>query len=165
MPTHELVHHVSEPPLVVLVEDHADTSDLYGDFLNFSGYRVLATADPNEGFDLAVRFDAAIVVTDYWLAGGQNGGDLCQRLKQDDRTRHIPTLLVTASSLRKQVETSLAAGCAVVRLKPYLPDALVRDIRTMIDRQPIEPWPHEYNEGRQDEHPGSNRKRPKRTKH
>src|SRR5215210_4420602 len=107
MPTQDLAQPVTAPPVVVLVEDHRDTSDLYNEFLNFSGYRVLSTADADEGFDLAVRFDAAVVVTDYWLAGSRTGGDLCHRLKQDDRTRHIPTLLVTASSLRKQVEASL----------------------------------------------------------
>jgi CheY-like chemotaxis protein len=119
MPPHYAVQHGTGPSVVVLVEDHLDTSDLYGDFLNFSGYRVLATADADEGFNLAIRFAAAVVVTDYWLAGSRTGGDLCNRLKQDERTRHIPTLLVTASSAREQVQASLAAGCAVVRLKPY----------------------------------------------
>lgn len=77
---------------------------MYGDFLSASGFCVVSTANADEGFDLAVQFGAAVVVADYWLGGSRPGGDLCNRLTHDDRTRHMPTLLVTASSLRKQVE-------------------------------------------------------------
>jgi DNA-binding response OmpR family regulator len=147
MPTpNHAVAQAASPPVVVLVQDHVDTSEMYSDFLNFSGFRALRTGDADEGFDLAVHFAAAVVVTDFWLAGNPSGSHLCNRLKHDNRTRHIPTLLLTGSSQRKQVEASLAAGCAIVRMTPYLPDALAHDIRALIAHKPVEPWPTEHGE-------------------
>ena len=134
------------PPVVVLVEDHRDTIDMYSEFLKFSGFDVVTTDNADEGFDLVLRHGAVIVVTDFWLTGTTTGGDLCRRLKHDDRTHHVPTLLVTASSQRKEVEEFLAFGCSVVRLKPYSPDALARDVRTLIAHEPISAWPIEYVE-------------------
>jgi two-component system, cell cycle response regulator DivK len=146
MPTRTHAASATSTPVVVLVQDHIDTSEMYCDFLNFSGFRAVRTGDADEGFDLAIQCAAAVVVTDFWLAGNPSGSDLCHRLKQDDRTRHIPTLLLTGSSQRKQVEASLAAGCAIVRLTPYLPDALAHDIRALIARKPVDPWPSEHGE-------------------
>jgi CheY-like chemotaxis protein len=70
---------------------------------------------------------------------------LCNRLKHDDRTAQVPTLLVTASSQRPDVEAALAQGCAVVRLKPYLPDALARDVQALIAGKHIPQWPSEHS--------------------
>ena len=38
----------------------------------------------------------------------------------------------------------LASGCAVVRLKPYLPDALERDVRALIAGDRVHSWPAEH---------------------
>ena len=136
---------VSLSPVVVLIEDHHDTKDLYTDSLEFAGFCVHATTNADEGFRLATELRPAAVVTDFWLQGSPNGAELCNRLKNDSRTRHIPTLLVTASSQRQDVEAALSHGCAAVRLKPYLPDAMARDIRTLIAGKRISRWPAELH--------------------
>lgn len=131
-------------PVVVLVEDHSDTRELYAECLTFAGFRVHSAIDADSGFDMAIDIQPDVVVTDFWLQGSQSGAELCKRLKDDDRTGHIPTLLVTASSQRRDAQAALEHGCAVVRLKPYLPDAMERDIRLMLARQPISSWPAEH---------------------
>lgn len=132
-------------PVVVLVEDHGDTSDMYAESLEFAGFRVHTAATADRGFELAAELHPGIVVTDFWLQGSGSGAELCHRLKHDSRTRRIPTLLVTASSQRKDVERALEQGCAVVRLKPYLPVALARDIRSLLAGKSIPQWPAEHN--------------------
>ena len=84
-----------------------------------------------------------MVVTDFRLPGA-SGADLCNRLKHDDRTAKVLTLLVTASSQRRDVEAALTQGGAVVRLKPYLPDALASDVRALIAGKQIPQWPTEH---------------------
>ena len=133
-------------PVVVLVEDHADTRDMYADSLAFSGFRVHTAVDADRAFALATELQPAAVVADFWLEKGRpTGADLCNRLKHDPRTRAIPTLLVTASSQRKDVEAALADGCAVVRVKPYLPDVLARELRALIAGKQIPRWPAELD--------------------
>jgi len=136
---------VPNRPVVVVVEDNEDTREMYADSLTFAGFRVLTAGDAEHGFTVATTAHPrpAVVVTDYRLPGA-SGADLCNRLKHDDRMAKVPTLLVTASSQRRDVEAALTQGCAVVRLKPYLPDALAHDVRALIAGKQIPQWPTEH---------------------
>ncbi|MBA3887632.1 MAG: response regulator [Acidobacteria bacterium] len=117
---------------VLLVEDHLDTRDMYAWSLEASGFDVLTASDADGAFALAADKRPDVVITDFWLPGGPSGADLCNRLKLDVRTAAIPTLMVTGSTQRQTAQNALSSGCAVVRLKPYLPDALERDVRLLI---------------------------------
>jgi DNA-binding response OmpR family regulator len=117
---------------------------MYADSLTCAGFRVVPATDAENGYDLAAELRPSVVVTDFRLPGA-SGAELCNRLKQNDRTASIPTLLVTASSQRRDVEAALSQGCAVVRLKPYLPDALERDVRALIAGERVAKWPSEHD--------------------
>jgi CheY-like chemotaxis protein len=104
---------------------------------------VLTAADGEDGFKIATTARPAVVVTDYRLPGA-SGAELCSRLRHDNRTANVPTLLVTASSQRANVEAALSEGCAIVRLKPYLPDALERDVRAIMAGKSLPRWPSEH---------------------
>lgn len=117
---------------------------MYADSLTFAGFRVLTAENAEGGFEMATRAHPAVVVTDFRLPGA-SGAELCNRLKHDRRTAKVPTLLVTASSQRSDVENALAQGCAIVRLKPYLPDELARDIRALIAGAHLPQWPNEHS--------------------
>lgn len=135
--------HVPKRPVIVLVEDHRDTRELYADSLTHAGFNVLTAADAEDGFKIATTARPAVVVTDYRLPGA-SGAELCSRLRHDNRTANVPTLLVTASSQRANVEAALSEGCAIVRLKPYLPDALERDVRAIMAGKSLPRWPSEH---------------------
>jgi two-component system phosphate regulon response regulator PhoB len=128
----------------VLVEDHLDTRQMYCDSLTFAGFNVATARDAEGGYQLAMTLLPSIVVTDFRLPGA-SGAELCNRLKRHELTAKIPTLLVTASSQRRDVEHALAHGCAVVRLKPYLPDELERDVRALLAGDELKSWPAEHD--------------------
>jgi DNA-binding response OmpR family regulator len=134
---------VPERFTIVLVEDHADTREMYRDSLTFAGFDVVTAADAEGGYQLAARLLPSIVVTDFRLPGG-SGADLCNRLKRYQPTEKIPTLLVTASSQQSDVANALSDGCAIVRMKPYLPDELERDVRAILAGDAVPSWPPEY---------------------
>ena len=124
----------SARPLVLVVEDDPDTSDMYALYLDFCGMGVLTASSVDAAFALALEHKPDIVVTDFLMRGLGNGADLCRRLHGDERTAHIPALLMTGSTRKADAEAALGAGCAAIRIKPYLPDALVDDIREIIRR-------------------------------
>ena len=130
-------------PLVMMVEDNDDTRELYADYLRFAGFDVVTTTTVEDGYRLATSVQPAIVVTDLRLQDA-SGAELCTRLKTDVRTAEIPTLVVTASSHRGDLESALARGCSVVRIKPYLPEALEHDVRALLAGRRIPRWPPEY---------------------
>jgi two-component system phosphate regulon response regulator PhoB len=117
------------PPLILVVDDDQDTREMYSMFLELSGYRVLSAHDARTALALALAEGPHMVVTDFLLPGNMSGADLCRSLKEHERTAHVPALLVTGSTRRTDAEEAMGAGCADIRLKPYLPDALLRDVR------------------------------------
>ncbi len=121
-------------PLVLVVEDDQDTRDMYAMYLDLSGIAVLTATNASAAFELAVEHQPQMVVTDFRLAGPATGADLCRRLTDDTRTSHIPALLLTGSTRQGDADAAIDAGCAEVRIKPHLPDALVSDIREIIAR-------------------------------
>jgi CheY-like chemotaxis protein len=118
-------------PLVLVVDDDRDTRDMYALFLELSGYRVVAAPDASSALEIALAQEPQVVITDFMLPGGVSGADLCRNLKQHERTAHVPALLVTGSSRRSDAELALGAGCADIRVKPYLPDALLHDVQSL----------------------------------
>jgi len=120
-------------PLVLVVEDDRDTREMYAMFLDFSGVAVLTAASADTAHAMAVEHQPNIVVTDMMLEGSGTGADLCLRLQADERTAHIPALLVTGFS-QHQAGPLQEWACAEVRTKPYLPDAMVQDIKKILAR-------------------------------
>ena len=143
MPAQALSVSRTRVPLV-LVEDDRDTREMYSMWLEHVGFQVFAADTAEVGFDQAVLHQPRIVVTDHVLREGTTGAELCRRLKSDVRTQHIPTLLMTGSAERKTAEGALDAGCAVVRLKPYLPDAMLADIDALVRGERVDPFPGEH---------------------
>ena len=120
-------------PLVLVVDDHDDTRELYVQSLVAFGFEAIEAADCEQAYRRAWDFHPDIVVTDLTLRGGE-GWQLIQDLKRDARTRDIPVLLLTghaAPSLRERAEHE---GCAGVFVKPCLPDELATGLRHVLER-------------------------------
>lgn len=116
---------------VLIVEDHEDARDMYVAGLQSAGIEVREATDVEAAFAMALEWRPDVIVTDFLLRGGPDGAALCRRIHEDPRTRHIPTLVMTGSTRKGDAEAILGAGCADIRLKPYLPDALVADVRRL----------------------------------
>ena len=121
-------------PIVLLVEDDADSRDMYAIMLGFAGIDVHAAQDASAAFDLAVARRPDVIVTDFTLSGPDDGAALCRRLHADARTAAIPVLVVTGSTRPADAEALRGAGCADIRTKPYLPDALLSDVEHLMSR-------------------------------
>jgi two-component system cell cycle response regulator len=121
-------------PLVLLVEDDVDSRDMYALGLGFAGIDVHSVQDASAAFELAVARRPDVIVTDFFLRGADNGAALCRRLHADARTADIPVLVVTGSTRPADAEALRGAGCADIRTKPYLPDALISDVEYLVSR-------------------------------
>jgi two-component system, cell cycle response regulator DivK len=120
-------------PLVLVVDDHDDTRELYVQGLAAFGFEAISAADSEQAYRRAWDFHPDIVVTDLTLRGG-DGWQLLHDLKREARTREIPVVLLTGHhepSLRERAEY---AGCAGFFVKPCLPDELATALRRVLDR-------------------------------
>lgn len=119
-------------PVVLLVDDHADSREMYAMVMGFAGIDVHVAERASPVFDLAVALRPDVIVTDFPPRGREDASALCRRLHADARTADIPVLVVTGSTRPADAEALTSAGCADIRIKPYLPDSLVSDVERLL---------------------------------
>lgn len=120
------------PPIVLVVEDDADTREMYHASLEFDGFWVIDAAMANDAVARAVAIKPDIIVTDINLLGPIDGLSLAQRLRSDTRTAKIPLLGVTGRD--PQTLGEKAALFEDVLFKPVLPDRLAEKIKETLRR-------------------------------
>jgi len=81
-------------PGLIIVEDNADVARYIESILS-PDYAVQIAGNGQEAFDLAIKIIPDIVISDVMMPV-MNGFILCEKLKTDERTSHIPVILLTA---------------------------------------------------------------------
>jgi len=119
-------------PLALVVEDHADTGEMYALHLSRQGIRVVQANDGAEALAKARVFLPDVITTDLGLTDF-SGATLCQRLKDDEATKGIPVIVVTGHARPKDVGCALESGCVSVLIKPCLPETLFSEVRRVLD--------------------------------
>jgi len=123
-----------EQPLVLVVEDYQDAREMYVAYLQFSGYSVAEAANGVEAVEKTRELLPDIVLMDLALPR-MDGWEATRRLKADAKTRHIPIVALTGHALAGHAEGAREAGCDAFVTKPCLPDALVVEIKRLLDQR------------------------------
>ena len=119
------------PPIVLVVEDDADTRELYEVVLASEGFWVATADDAVEAFEYAIDIKPDAVVADLGLPGRTNGAELVQQLRAEPSLERVPILVVSGWDPSKFGEAQGLPSTAFVR-KPIEPDDLVLRVRGMI---------------------------------
>lgn len=117
-------------PLVLVVEDYADLRAYIVQLLS-PHYRVLVAADGAEGERLAVEHLPHIVISDVMMPK-QDGYGLCQALKSNIITCHIPVILLTAKAGQSNKMTGFQHGADVYLTKPFEEEELLLRMRNLL---------------------------------
>ncbi|WP_167016767.1 hybrid sensor histidine kinase/response regulator transcription factor [Chitinophaga sp. Cy-1792] len=115
---------------VLLIEDNAEILQFNREVLEKS-YNVITSSNGNDGWEVAVDTIPDIIVSDVMMPG-MDGYTLCNRLKTDERTDHIPVILLTAMSTSAQQLSGLQKGADVYLTKPYSIHMLVLHISNLL---------------------------------
>jgi CheY-like chemotaxis protein len=114
--------------LVLLVEDSAETYELYSEVLAKAGYAVVGADNGEEAYRQAVALAPDLVIMDYELRG-LDGAAATERLKRDPRTAQIPVVMITGRVARHEFERARAAGCDAFLAKPVSYDQLLDEVK------------------------------------
>jgi CheY-like chemotaxis protein len=120
-------------PLVLVVEDYQDAREMYAAYLQFSGFEVAEAGNGIEAIEKTRELLPDIVLMDLALPR-MDGWEATRRLKNDERTRHIPIVALTGHALAGHAEGARDAGCDAFVTKPCLPDALVAEIKRLLEQ-------------------------------
>jgi two-component system cell cycle response regulator DivK len=114
--------------IVLLVDDHADTRDLYVQVLEIAGYETHAASDGLEAWEKANAVPPDVIVTDVGLPR-MDGIELCARLRANEATARIPIIALTGFAEATIAERARALGIVKVLVKPCSPELLLAEIR------------------------------------
>lgn len=103
---------------VLIVEDNALNAELLRDILRYKGYRTVESTTAIEGLALAKALLPDLVLMDVRLPD-MSGIEAVARLRADPAIRHIPVIAVTASAMKGDVDTIMAAGFDAFEAKPF----------------------------------------------
>jgi CheY-like chemotaxis protein len=116
---------------VLVVDDYPDAREMYGEYLEYSGYDVIQAANGMEALQRAVDDQPDIILMDLSLPV-MDGWEATRRLKADARTAGIPVVALTGHALAGISEGAKQAGCDAFVTKPCLPEDLVHEIKRVL---------------------------------
>ena len=86
--------------LVLVIEDDADVSTVYRLHLEMGGFTVVEATTGAEGVDLAAELKPVAIVLDFMLPD-IDGIQVMEKLSVSESTSHIPVVMVTARTHRR----------------------------------------------------------------
>ena len=119
---------------ILIVEDEQDIVELLTYNLEQEGYTTSFCASGEEALSLAGQNPPDLILLDIMLPG-VDGLEVCRILKQNDATRDIPVVMLTAKSEDSDVITGLEIGADDYLTKPFSPKILIARIRSVLRRK------------------------------
>lgn len=117
---------------ILIVEDDLFIRDLYLHVFNNSGYTVLAAKDGEEGVTAANDKQPDIILLDIMLPK-LNGIEALKRLKNEDKTRQIPVIMLTNLADDNVIKEAFQSGAQGYLIKTrYSPYEMVKQIEIFL---------------------------------
>ncbi len=119
-------------PKVLLVDDDRLIHQLYQSHIEKAGYELVSAFKGNDAVEIAARELPQAIVMDIMMPD-MDGLSAVRQMKQDERTKNIPVIVITANphSHLSQMESQWA-GAAVFLTKPFGPPSLISALQSVI---------------------------------
>jgi CheY-like chemotaxis protein len=104
---------------ILVVDDLKDNVVLLKTLLEHNGYNVLSAISGEEAVRLAREAMPDLILMDVMMAG-MDGITACSILTNDERTKSIPVIMITAKSEPDDLKRGLEAGASDYVRKPFV---------------------------------------------
>ncbi|WNN91239.1 response regulator [Gloeocapsopsis dulcis] len=129
-------HFDLEPPKILVVDDHAASRMTAVALLAVEGYEVLEADSGVKALELVTRSQPDLVLLDVMMPG-IDGFEVCRQLKQDEQTRLIPVIFITALSDRRSRISGIEAGGDDFLTKPFDRLELAARVKSLVRQKSL----------------------------
>jgi two-component system phosphate regulon response regulator PhoB len=119
---------------ILVVEDEPAIQELIAANLQHAGHHVIRAADAEVALGIVKNALPDLLLID-WMLPGMSGVSLARQLRQEERTRGIPIILLTARSEESDKIAGLEAGADDYVTKPFSPRELLARIKAVLRRR------------------------------
>lgn len=124
---------MSQKKRILLIEDEEDIASLIKLQAELSGYKLHVEVDGLNGLRAVEREKPDLVLLDIMLPG-QNGYDVCRKIKSNPDLKNIPIIILTAKAEEIDVMLGLELGADDYVSKPFSPKVLMSRIKAVLRR-------------------------------
>ena len=119
---------------ILIVDDEPDILELIKYNLKNEGYRVLTAQTGESAVKIVKQSHPNLMILDLMLPG-IDGLEVTKLLKNNEQTRDMPIVMVTAKGEESDIVTGLELGANDYISKPFSPKVLVARIRAILRRR------------------------------
>lgn len=120
-----------QEPKILVVDDQLINIRLLERKLSRNGMEVLTSTNGPEAIQSAIENSPDVILLDIMMPG-MSGIEVCRRLKENEVTREIPIIFVTAQTSKEGKIEGLDVGAADYLIKPIDLDETIARVRTQI---------------------------------
>lgn len=120
----------SDLDIILVIEDHAELRTYIREHLE-PHYKVLEAKDGEQGIELALQHVPDLVISDIMMPK-KSGYEVCEFLKENEITCHIPVILLTAKVQTEDKLKGLEIGADEYLAKPFNAEELLVRVKNLI---------------------------------
>ena len=122
------------PANILVVEDEPAIQELIAVNLEHAGHHVIRSNDAEGALSIVRNALPDLLLID-WMLPGMSGVALARQLRQEERTKQIPIILLTARGTETDQIAGLEAGADDYVTKPFSPRELLARIKAVLRRR------------------------------
>lgn len=116
---------------ILIAEDEEDIRNLITFILDFSGHEVIATSNGEQAIQASIQKKPDLVLLDIRMPR-MSGYDACEYIKQNEVTKNIPVVFLSAKGQDSEIRTGFEKGAQKYILKPFSPADLIDQINQIL---------------------------------
>ncbi|MFI3248964.1 MAG: two-component regulator propeller domain-containing protein [Rikenellaceae bacterium] len=117
-------------PTLLIVDDNKEILQMLSELFE-EYYTILTANDGVDGWGRASKHLPDIIISDVMMPR-MNGLDLCDRIKGDATTSHIPVVLLSAKTSNEDVAAGMRSSADAYCPKPFNNDVLIETINSIL---------------------------------
>ncbi len=118
---------------ILVVDDELDILNLLDYTLSRAGFNVITAHDGPDALVMALKKAPSLIVLDIMLPD-MDGTDVLKRLKDNNATRHIPVIMLTAKGDEIDKIVGLELGAEDYVTKPFSPREFILRVKAVLKR-------------------------------
>ncbi len=117
---------------ILIIDDEPELVFVTRKLLEKEGYNVVVAKNGKEGLKILENDTPDIILLDIMMPG-ENGWEVCRKIKSDEKTKNIPIAMFTVRVSEKSVQKSIDYASADAQInKPFETEELLKVINDLL---------------------------------
>ncbi len=116
---------------VLVIDDEIVVGTILRYAFDVDGHETVVAGDGPTGIEMARSEQPDIIVLDLMMPD-VTGYDVLEVLRDDDRTRELPIVVLTAVTMQRERDRCLSKGADAVMAKPFDPREVARAVGALL---------------------------------